>query len=186
MDTDELVLQRERLVTAIQKAGALKFGKFTLASGGESSYYLDLRRVTLSSHVGIICDAFLMVLDGMDYEAVGGPSSGADPLVGACLASWSCPRGFVVRKEVKDHGTGQLIEGSVRFGDRVVVVEDVTTKGTSLLRAVWAIENFGGTVVQAITVVDRTGLVGPLLEQKKIPFRALLTPRDLGITETSA
>ena len=96
---------------------------------------------------------------GWNVQAVGGLTLGADPVSYAIsYASASTPRplrAFTVRKEAKGHGTGKLIEGPFRPGDRVAVIEDVITTGGSALKAVAAIRAAGGTVAGVLAVVDR-------------------------------
>src|SRR5262245_45718063 len=135
---------REALLERI-KTDALQFGEFTLASGQKSTYYIDCRKVTLSSGgAAMIAAGILQELGDEPFEAVGGMSLGADPIVGAVLALAGLQgrelRGFLVRKEPKQHGTGKLVEGPLYSGDRVVIVEDVATSGGSALKAIEAVE----------------------------------------------
>ena len=85
-----------------------------------------------------------------------------------------------MRKEAKDHGGGGRIAGALDAGDRVVVTEDTTTRGTSLLEAVRAVQDAGAEVVLAVAVVDRGGTAQKLLAHEGVPFRALLGAPDLG------
>src|SRR5688500_12492771 len=135
---------RDYKVTGVQTC-ALPI--FTLASGRTSHYYVDGRRVTLSAEGAALIGAGVLDLlaDLPDVSALGGLTLGADPIVGATLAvagarglhDW---RGFLVRKEAKAHGTGQLVEGPLQPGSRVVIVDDVATTGGSSLQAVAAVE----------------------------------------------
>ncbi|MCA1685045.1 MAG: hypothetical protein LC745_03495 [Planctomycetia bacterium] len=116
---------RERLI-ALLKRDALRTGSFTLASGRTSHYYVDGRKVTLSAEGAALIGAGVLQLlsDLPDVAAVGGLTMGADPIVGATLAvagvgGRSGLRGFLVRKEAKAHGTGQLVEGPVSAGGTV-------------------------------------------------------------------
>lgn len=150
-----------RRLKLILKNKSILFGNFTLASGKESSYYVDARLTTLDPEgASLISELFFEKLaEWPDVTAVGGPSAGADPMVGA-LISRSCEegrplRGFVVRKEEKKHGTGSLIEGNLAGGDKVAVLEDVTTTGGSALRAVDAVKTAGAEVLCVFSVVDR-------------------------------
>ena len=88
-------------------------------------------------------------------------------------------RAFTVRKEAKQHGTGRLIEGPFRSGDRVVVVEDVITTGGSALRAVEAIRAAGGTVVGVLAVVDREEGGREAIEGAGLPVVALARAADI-------
>jgi orotate phosphoribosyltransferase len=96
---------------------------------------------------------------GWKVDAVGGLTLGADPI--ACAVSYASAssgapvRAFTVRKEPKTHGTGKLIEGAFQSGDRVAVIEDTITTGSSARKAVEAVRAAGGTVVGVLALVDR-------------------------------
>ena len=150
-----------RLV-ALLAARSARRGQFTLASGRQSSLYIDARLTTMSPDgLALIGPAGLAALDGAGWtvDAVGGLTLGADPVsyaVSYASALAGRPlRAFTVRKEAKAHGTGRLIEGPFREGDRVAVVEDVITTGGSALRAVEAVRGAGGTVAGVLAIVDR-------------------------------
>jgi orotate phosphoribosyltransferase len=137
-------------------------GSFTLASGRKSNLYIDARLTTLSpdglATIGPLALAALHQA-GWTADAVGGLTMGADPI--ACAIAHASAlagtplRAFTVRKEAKAHGTGKLVEGPFRPGDRVVVVEDTITTGGSALKAVAAVRAEGGTVVGVLALVDR-------------------------------
>jgi orotate phosphoribosyltransferase len=182
---------RERLI-ALLKRDALRTGTFTLASGGTSHYYVDGRKVTLSSEgAALIGEAVLETArDLTDARggglSVGGLTMGADPIVGATLAfagsvglsNW---RGFLVRKEAKTHGTGQLIEGPLLPGEPVIIVDDVSTTGGSSIQAVNAVEAVGCKVLRVIVVLDRLEGAAAAFAARGRDFRALVTSRDLGV-----
>ena len=137
-------------------------GSFTLASGRQSSLYIDARLTTMSpeglSLIGpLALDALLAAQ--WQVDAVGGLTLGADPIAYAisyASAQSAKPiRAFTVRKEAKAHGTGKLIEGPFQPGDRVAVVEDVITTGASALRAADAVQRGGGIVAGVLALVDR-------------------------------
>ena len=164
---------------------------FTLKSGSKSKFYLDCRKLTLSARgAHCITTHLFNELGTVKFEAIGGPCVGADPIVGAFL--FQCVlgvrvnmRGFLVRKEEKEHGKAGRIIGSVKPGDRVVMVEDVTTSGGSSLDAIAAVEEFGAKVVSVVSVVDRQAGAMELFAEKGIPFKFLLNLNDLGINPSS-
>jgi orotate phosphoribosyltransferase len=114
-------------------------------------------------------------------EAIGGPCVGADPIVGGFLYQIgpSNVRGFLVRKEEKGHGVDGLIIGSVKPGDRCLIVEDVTTSGGSLLRACEIVQKFGCEVAEVISVVDRNAGARELFDRHGIKFSSLLNIDEL-------
>ena len=120
---------------------------------------------------------------GWSADAVGGLTLGADPIAYAIAyasASTSTPlRAFTVRKEAKAHGTGRLIEGPFRAGDRVVVIEDVITTGGSALRALDAVRAAGATAVGVLAVVDREEGGREALEAAGVPVRALARASEI-------
>lgn len=153
--------QRDDLITLLATRSA-KRGTFTLASGRQSSLYIDARVTTMSpeglSLIGPLgLDAIREA--GWVVDSVGGLTLGADPIACAIsYASASTPnplRAFTVRKEAKTHGTGKLIEGPFRPGDRVAVIEDTITTGGSARRAIDAVRDAGGTVAGVLALVDR-------------------------------
>jgi orotate phosphoribosyltransferase len=173
------------------RARAMKFGDFTLASGKKSTYYVDKMQVTLHSHgLRMISEGFWDTLQGTQFDAIGGMVIGADPLVGGVLTIASQAgrdlKGFLVRKEPKGHGTKNYIEGPLAAGDRVVIVEDVVTTGGSSLQAIDRVQEFGAQVVQVLAIVDRLEGGAANFEARGIPFRALMTIEDFGITPPGA
>jgi len=134
---------------------AVKTGEFTLASGKKSNFYVDCRKVTLHPEGSkLIGKLVLEKINGLNVDAVGGLTMGADPITSAVVTLGNIP-GFIVRKKEKEHGTKQKIEGIIEPGWSVVIVEDVATSGGSALQAINAVEEFGAKVVKVIAVVDR-------------------------------
>ena len=143
---------------------------FTLSAGGQSHEYLDCRAALSNPETLAIAASLLLVKLDPTVVAVGGLTMGADPLAIALSlcshdayehSNYGAPsrvKWFSVRKEPKGHGTTRLIEGSVKPGDRVAVLDDVATSGASTIRAIKACREFGLTVVQAIVLIDRGGL----------------------------
>lgn len=179
---------RTELITLL-KSHALRTGRFKLASGKMSHYYLDGRMVTLSGEgAGLIGTAICQTLGQFNCKinAVGGLTLGADPIVGATLACsgilYRHPlRGFLVRKEPKQHGTGKLIEGLLYEGDTVVILEDVTTTGASALKAIEAVRSVGAVVVGVISLIDRLEGAAEVFKNQSVIFKPLFTIRDLGV-----
>ncbi len=144
------------------RARSLVFGDFILASGQQSSYYIDARKTTMAAQgqrlIGILGLA-LVRSRGWRPVAIGGLTMGADPVAYAIArASLDSPPvidGFSVRKATKEHGTKRRVEGNFEPGVAVVIVEDVMTSGGSAIQAVEAVRLEGGLVLGVLAVVDR-------------------------------
>ncbi len=184
LDFLKMNLERERL-KKILKDNSVIWGKIKLSSGKESGYYIDARLTTLHPEgVYLVGKIFLgEILQDSDIQAVGGPTIGADPIVGSIIAlshqDGHPLRGFLVRKEEKQHGTGKLIEGSVKPGDRVAIVEDVATTGGSILKAIDAVKNAGAEVKKVLVVVDREEGARQKLENMGYEFFSIFRVGEL-------
>ena len=176
----------KQALIALVRSKALKFGDFTLASGKKAKYYLDGKQVTLdAAGARLVGEGILDLLGDELPQAVGGMAIGADPITAAVVTIAGVRglalAGFMVRKEAKGHGTERYIEGPVRPGDRVAIVEDVVTTGGSSLQAIERCEQFGLTVSRVIAIIDRMEGGAQAFEQRGYPFASLLTIRDFGI-----
>jgi len=166
---------------------ALKRGKFVLSSGKESNYYLDGRVITLTPEgaylvAGIILD--MIQDDGLD--AVGGPTLGADPIVGALAAlSYINKRPiktFIVRKQAKEHGTQRQVEGpELKKGSRVILVDDVATSGKAIMEAKLALDKIGVIAEKAIVIVDRSEGAFDNLAKVGLKLESIFKLADFGL-----
>jgi orotate phosphoribosyltransferase len=177
---------RARLIELFRRR-ALKFGEFTLASGKKAGYYLDGKQITLHSEgLRLVSEGLLDLLAGVEFQAIGGMSIGADPIIGGVLAAAGATGrelvGFLVRKEAKGHGTQRYIEGPVQPGMKVVVVDDVVTTGGSSLLAIDRIQEFGCEVVQVAAIIDRMEGGAANFAARGLTLKSLLTIQDFGIT----
>ncbi len=181
---------RQKLIELFHKR-ALKFGDFTLASGKKSSYYLDGKQITLHSEgLRLVSEGLLDLLSDVQFDAIGGMSIGADPIIGGVLVAAAARGrelcGFLVRKEPKGHGTNKYVEGPVVPGMKVVIIDDVVTTGGSALQSVDRIVEFGCEVVQVVGIVDRMEGGAKNFAERRLPFRSLLSITDFGIAPPSA
>lgn len=166
------------------KEKAVVYAEVTLSSGEKSNYYIDCKQVTLDAK-----GAFLVgeVLSGLleDADAIGGLTIGADPIATAVsVRSYENGRpvpAFIVRKGQKAHGMMKRIEGPVAPGSKVVVVDDVITKGGSVIEAIEAAESEGHNVIKVMCLVDRQQGGSDLIKSKGYKLEALFTPADLGL-----
>jgi orotate phosphoribosyltransferase len=175
----------DRLLTLLAERSARR-GHFTLASGRQSTLYIDARLTTMSPDglalIGPLALAALRA-SGWVVDAVGGLTLGADPvsyaIAYASALAGEPVRAFTVRKEAKAHGTGRLVEGPFREGDRVAVIEDVITTGGSALRAAVAIRAAGGTPVGVLALVDREEGGREALESAGLPVLSLARASEI-------
>jgi len=163
---------------------AIVRGRVVLSSGIEADFYVDLRRLTLH-HAGapLVGQVMLDLVDGWEFDAVGGLTLGADP-VAMAIQREGDRRGraldvFVVRKEGKAHGLQRRIEGPDVAGRRVLAVEDTSTTGSSLLTAVDALKGAGADVVGAAVIVDRGA--GEAVRAAGLSFRSAFDLTDLDV-----
>jgi orotate phosphoribosyltransferase len=159
-------------------------GRVTLSSGREADWYIDMRRVTLHHEGAPLVGRVMRQLTGdLRYDAVGGLTLGADPVATAMLHAAAAGEGFldacVVRKEGKAHGMQRRIEGPDVDGRAVLVVEDVSTTGSSPLTAAKALEEAGAEVIGVAVIVDRGGRGA--IEAAGYEYRAAFELADLGL-----
>ena len=174
----EIKEKRDRLREIIRDKSVIT-GEITLSSGETSQFYFDMRRTACDPEgSNLIAELILDSLAGEDVDFIGGLEVGAVPIVaGISQKSFQAGRpipAFYVRKKPKEHGTRRAIEGQIKEGSRVVIVDDVTTTGGSSLKAVEAAREFGCTVVKVITVVDRLEGAAEAFAANGCEFEALL------------
>jgi orotate phosphoribosyltransferase len=169
---------------------ALQFGDFTLTSGRQSDYYIDARQTALRSRGAyLVARLVLDELRDTGVDAIGGPTLGADPVIGAVLALAALENmpliGFIVRKQAKEHGMQRLIEGPLQPGMRVTVFDDTVTTGGSLKHAIDQVKAIPCTVVKVLAIVDRQEGAQQNFAQWGYPFHALFTIDELKAARTS-
>jgi orotate phosphoribosyltransferase len=169
---------------------SLRFGDFTLTSGRKSDYYIDGKQTTLRARGAyLVGQLILNELKGTPVDAIGGPTLGADPVIGAVIALAAVENipliGFIVRKEAKGHGTQRLIEGPLQPGMRVAVFDDTVTTGGSLKYAIEQVEAAQCTVAKVLAIVDRQEGAQQHFAQWGYPFHALYTIDALKAARTA-
>lgn len=157
---------------------------FTLSSGEVSYHYIDGKRaIATGAGLKVVSEAVLELARdlGIEFEAAGGLTMGADPLAHG-IAVVSGKAWFSVRKQAKKHGKQKLIEGAeLKPGTPVLVVDDVVTTGASIKQAIDAIHDEGAIVALAVALVDRADVARELLSASGVRYHPLATYRDLGI-----
>ncbi|MCU0666832.1 MAG: orotate phosphoribosyltransferase [Candidatus Omnitrophica bacterium] len=177
--------QLKKELLALLKKEAFKTGNFVLSSGKTSTYYLDGRVITLTPEGAYLVASIIMeLIHDQNIDAVGGPTLGADPIVGA-LACFSYIKDhpiktFIVRKAAKEHGAKRQIEGpALKKGARVIVVDDVATTGKAVIEAKEALDKEGIEIVKAVVIVDRNEGAVENLKQAGIKLESIFTIEDL-------
>ncbi|MDO8281966.1 MAG: orotate phosphoribosyltransferase [Thermodesulfovibrionia bacterium] len=160
---------------------------FKLAAGGMSNFYFNCKPTTLNAEgmylIGNLLYEMIMKDKKWKVKGVGGLTLGADPVANA-IAYTSYLKGelleaFVVRKEPKKHGTMQWVEGQIKEGDKVLIVEDVITTGGSSIKAVERAQLCGLKVVGVLSLIDRQEGGKEAIKKLGIPCKALLTKEDI-------
>jgi len=154
-------MKSQRLEALIKNRSlAVSKQEFKLASGGRSNFFFDIKNLSFDPEgANLIADAIMELLKDDEVDFIGGLESGAIPIIAAVsVKSWLAGRpipGFFVRKTTKERGTDKLVEGPLKGGSKVIIIDDVTTRGESVLRAVREVRRLGCKVDKVVTVVDR-------------------------------
>ena len=169
---------KKELIKLLKDNQVVKYGKFTLSSGKESDYYVDMKRaITDPEILSKVAEIISKKIDALKIDRVAGPALGAIPIVTAVSVVSSIPM-LMIRNSKKDYGTSELIEGNLQNGDRVIVLEDVTTTGNSLIKAVKAVISNGGIVEKAFVVVDRDEGAIDNLKMEGVDLEPIVSVRD--------
>ena len=168
----------------ILKQNAFFKERITLSSGKESDYYIDARRVTLTSEGAYLCATVMLDMIKNDTcDAIGGPTLGADPIIGALNVlshqENSPLNTFIIRKSAKAHGRQQQIEGPlIPRGARVILIDDIATTGKALLQSIDVLKENGITAPKAVCIVDRGEGAKEALAQKGCELVSIFTGDD--------
>ncbi len=169
--------KNKELIELLKDKEVVKFGKFTLSSGKESNYYVNMKMAITDPEILKTIAQIVSDMMDDDIDKVAGPALGAVPLATAISLESKKPM-LMIRKAKKGYGTSKLIEGVLEAGDIVLIIEDVTTTGNSLLKAIKAIEENGGIVKKALVVVDRNEGAMENLKNEDILLEPLLSIND--------
>jgi orotate phosphoribosyltransferase len=186
MTSQNIAQFKEKLLVLLKKE-AFKKGKFILSSGKESDFYLDGRIITMTPEGAFLIAAIILeMLKGESIDAFGGPTLGADPIIGAvaCLSHIQGQpiKTFIVRKAAKVHGTGRLVEGpALATGKRVILVDDVATTGKSLIEAKQVLDAMGVIADKAIVIVDRNEGAKENLSRAGLELESIFNLTDLWV-----
>jgi orotate phosphoribosyltransferase len=177
----------ETQLLQLLKDRSFQRGTFRLASGGVSDYYIDGKMTEVFSEAAhLIGEILYQRTEGLDIDAIGGLEVGAVPLTTAAVISYHLHgrrmEGFWVRDKAKTHGTRKLVEGNLRPGARVVIVDDVITRGGSSVKAIKEVKEMGCEVVLVLALVDRLqGAADVFASEGVTNFQSVFTIRDFGV-----
>ena len=172
-------MTREALVERI-KSLAVLHGDFTLRSGKKSKYYVDKYRFETQPDVLKALGKMLAERVTPDIDRLAGPELGAVAL--AAAAAMECGKPFVlIRNRKKDYGTSKQIEGELKAGEKVLIIEDVLTTGGQVLESVQSLREAGAVVERIVAIIDRMEGARANIEGAGLKFDALFTTKDLGV-----
>ena len=162
----------------LKEIGAIRFGEFTLRSGKKSNYYVDLKKAT--------CDplALRMMAESVveripeGTDRIAGLELGSVPIAAVVSVLAGIPM-VIVRKEKKEYGTGNRVEGGMQQGDRVFIIEDTTTTGGQIVKAINAIREEGGIVEDAIVIVNRQEGSDEAVKQEGVRLISVIRASEL-------
>ena len=175
---------KERLKEILLELSVITDREFTLASGKKSNFYVDARITTLHPEGAfLIGKLFLDMLEDIEVNSIGGYSIGADPIVSSISVRSFIEKkpipAFIIRKQEKTYGTGKIIEGNFKKGDKVIIFDDVVTSGGSILKGAAEVEKAGGSVLGVMAVIDREEGGREMIETAGYPFTSIFTKSDL-------
>lgn len=164
-----------RVAEILIKYGAIEFGEFTLASGAKSSYYIDMK--TASTNPELLEIIGREIADNYDFEVVAGVAVGAVPIAVAVSLASGKPY-CIIRKEEKDHGKSGKLIGEVS-NKKVLLVEDVTTSGGSVLFGLEVLRENDAVVEEIVTIVDREQGASGRLKSAGVRLSALVKASEI-------
>jgi len=169
-------MTNQALIDALRDADAVQYGEFELSHGGTSDYYVDKYLFETNPRcLELIAEAFAAKID---EPKLAGVALGAVPLVAVTAVETERPY-VIARKQAKEYGTGNRIEGRLDESEEVVVLEDIATTGTSAVEAVEALREAGAVVNRVLVVVDREEGASERLAEHDLELDALVTASEL-------
>jgi len=146
-------MDKEKLIHMLKECNAIQFGRFVLTSGAVSDYYVDIKKASTNPKI------LKKVAESMEeytkgYDLIAGVELGAVPILVALSLQTDIPF-VIIRKEKRKHGTSKQIVGDGLEGKRILVIEDVTTSGSSVIKAIQIIRENRGIVDEVVVLVDR-------------------------------
>jgi orotate phosphoribosyltransferase len=170
-------MKTDILIQHLKECGAIKFGRFVLTSGAISDYYIDIKKAsTEPKTLKLIAQQMSEYVNG--YDMLAGMELGAVPLVVALSLETGIPY-VIIRKEKREHGTGKQIEGGDVKGKSVLIIEDVTTSGGSVIKSIQILRENNAEVEKVLVVVDRESGAREKLEKLEVEFIPLVSVSEI-------
>ena len=170
-------MKTDILIQHLKGCGAIQFGRFVLTSGAISDYYIDIKKASTDPKIlKIIAQQMSDYTKG--YDMLAGMELGAVPLVVALALETGIPY-VIIRKEKREHGTGKQIEGGDVKGKSVLVIEDVTTSGGSVIKTIQILRENNAEVEKVLVVVDRENGAREQLQKLEVEFIPLVSVSEI-------
>jgi orotate phosphoribosyltransferase len=146
-------MNKKEIIKLLIDCKAIKFGNFILTSGVQSNYYIDIKKASTNP---FILEKITKILSNYskDYDIIAGMELGAVPLIVALSLEIKKPF-VIIRKSKRNHGTSKQIEGDNVRNKKVLIIEDVTTSGGSVVEAINILKNEDAIIDKVIVIVDR-------------------------------
>jgi orotate phosphoribosyltransferase len=174
----EMPGQKKELINCLGRTGAVRFGDFTLSSGKKSQYYVDKYLFETDPLCLHLLGRMLKKCIPQDADLLAGIELGSIALAAATSMESGIPF-VIVRREKKDYGTARQVEGNFKRGQAVLLIEDVTTTGSGIIKAAAALRNAGLTVNRCVCVVDRQEGAALACGSAGLILESLLTASDI-------
>jgi len=169
-------MANEELIAALRDADAVRYGEFELSHGGTSDYYVDKYVFETNPRcLELIAAAFA---ERVGDTKLAGVALGGVPLVAVTSVETGLPY-VIARKQQKEYGTANLVEGDLAEGEEVVVIEDIATTGQSAIDAAEALREAGAVVNRVLVVVDRQEGARENLAAADLELESLVTADEL-------
>lgn len=170
-------MQKEKLIQQLKECGAIQFGRFVLTSGAISDYYIDIKKAS-TDPATLKMIAQTMSEHAQGYDLIAGMELGAVPLIVALSLETDIPY-VIIRKEKREHGTGKQIEGKDVKNKYVLVIEDVTTSGGSVVKTIQILRENNAEVDKVLVVVDRESGAKEKLQHMDVDFVPLTSVSEI-------
>jgi orotate phosphoribosyltransferase len=171
-------MQNKELVNQLKSCGAIQYGHFVLTSGAVSDYYVDIKKASTDPTVLHTISSYMEPIANENYDIIAGMELGAVPLIVALSLQTKIPF-VIVRKQKREHGTGKQIEGIPVANKKVLIVEDVTTSGGSVVTTIKILRENKAIIDTVVTVVDRESGAREKIENLNLRFLPLVTVKDI-------